>query len=166
MHSKSNALENCWGFIDSTVKPICRPEENQKVVYNGQKQVHALKYQSVVAGNGLIANLYGPGLKRGRRGQRGHNENNGPRFSRPRFRIYTGKNLKRGQRFRGPFEYKKIECSLPDFQCFSEANIVSLHPEGHFTHSKKRTRFFFEVNGIFKDFASNKGIFVKGVRDF
>ena len=60
VHSKSNALENCWGFIDGTVRLICRPEENQKVVYNGHKRVHALKYQSVVAANGLIANLYGP----------------------------------------------------------------------------------------------------------
>ena len=60
MHSKSHALENCWGFIDGTVRPICRPGENQKVVYNGHKRVHALKYQSVVAANGLVANLYGP----------------------------------------------------------------------------------------------------------
>lgn len=60
VHNKSHALENCWGFIDGTVRPICRPGENQKVVYNGHKRVHALKYQSVVAANGLIANLYGP----------------------------------------------------------------------------------------------------------
>ena len=60
VHSKSHALENCWGFIDGTVRPICRPGENQKVVYNGHKRVHALKYQSVVAANGLVANLYGP----------------------------------------------------------------------------------------------------------
>ena len=60
VYQKSNALENCWGFIDGTVRPICRPEENQRVVYNGHKRVHALKYQSVVAANGLIANLYGP----------------------------------------------------------------------------------------------------------
>ena len=60
VHAKCNALDNCWGFIDGTVRPICRPEENQKVVYNGHKRVHALKYQSVVAANGLIANLYGP----------------------------------------------------------------------------------------------------------
>ena len=60
VHAKSHALEHCWGFIDGTVRPICRPNEHQKVVYNGHKRVHALKYQSVVAANGLIANLYGP----------------------------------------------------------------------------------------------------------
>ena len=60
VHEKSDALRNCWGFVDGTVRAICRPEKNQRVVYNGHKRVHALKYQSVVAANGLIANLYGP----------------------------------------------------------------------------------------------------------
>lgn len=60
VYEKSHALENCWGFVDGTVRAICRPEVNQRVVYNGHKRVHALKYQSVVAANGLIANLYGP----------------------------------------------------------------------------------------------------------
>ena len=31
------ALSNCFGFVDSTVRPICRPGENQKIVYNGPK---------------------------------------------------------------------------------------------------------------------------------
>ena len=42
------------------MSPICRPGRNQRVVYNGHKRVHALKVQSVVAPNGLIAYLYGP----------------------------------------------------------------------------------------------------------
>ena len=42
------------------VCPICHPGEKQRVVYNGHKRVHALKFQSVaVLPNGLIANLYG-----------------------------------------------------------------------------------------------------------
>ena len=53
-------LDNCFGFVDGTVRPISRPEENQRVVYNGHKRVHALKFQSLVIPNGLIANLYGP----------------------------------------------------------------------------------------------------------
>ena len=53
-------LENCFGFIDGTVRPICRPGENQRVCYNGHKRVHALKFQAVAIPNGLIANLYGP----------------------------------------------------------------------------------------------------------
>ena len=51
---------NCWGFIDGTVRPICQPKENQRMVYNGHKRVHALKFQSIVTPNGLIANLFGP----------------------------------------------------------------------------------------------------------
>ena len=49
-----------WGFVDGTVRPICHPTKNQKVAYNGHKKVHAIKFQSVVAANGLIANLFGP----------------------------------------------------------------------------------------------------------
>ena len=51
---------DCWGFMDGTVRPICRPGKNQRVVYNGRKRIDALKFQSVVAPIGLIANLYGP----------------------------------------------------------------------------------------------------------
>ena len=61
-HDKGAALSNCWGFIDldGTVRPICRPGKRQRLVYNGHKKVHAIKFQSIVAPNGLIANLFGP----------------------------------------------------------------------------------------------------------
>ena len=58
--AKGAALDNCFGFIDGTVRPICRPGELQRVVYNGHKRVHALKFQCVALPNGLIGNLYGP----------------------------------------------------------------------------------------------------------
>ena len=32
----------------------------QRVVYNGHKCVHALKFHAIAVPNGLIANLYGP----------------------------------------------------------------------------------------------------------
>ena len=38
------ALNNCFGFVDRTVRPICRPGEHQQAVYNGHKRVHALKF--------------------------------------------------------------------------------------------------------------------------
>ena len=53
-------LNNCFGFIDGTVRPICRPAELQEVVYNGHKRVHALKFYSLTVPSGLIANLFGP----------------------------------------------------------------------------------------------------------
>jgi hypothetical protein len=32
-------LTNSFGFIDGTVRPIVRPDENQRVLYNGHKRV-------------------------------------------------------------------------------------------------------------------------------
>ena len=60
IHNRCTALENCWGFVNGPARPICKPGRNQRVVYNSHKRVHALKFQSVAAPNGLIANLYGP----------------------------------------------------------------------------------------------------------
>jgi len=60
IHQKGAALDNCWGFVDGTIRPICQPGENRRVVYNGHKRVHCLKFQSVVPPNGMIANLFGP----------------------------------------------------------------------------------------------------------
>ena len=53
-------LSNCFGFVDGTVRPITRLGENQRLLYNGHKRVHGLKFQSVVLPNGLISHLYGP----------------------------------------------------------------------------------------------------------
>ena len=60
IHTKGAPLQNCFGFIDGTVRPISRPRDNQRRVYNGHKRVHALKFQSVIIPNGLIANMYEP----------------------------------------------------------------------------------------------------------
>ena len=57
---KGAALDNCFGFIDGTVRPISKPGDMQRIVYNGHKRVHALKFQSVAIPNGLIANMFGP----------------------------------------------------------------------------------------------------------
>ena len=31
-HQRGAALSNCWGFVDSTVRPICRPGEHQRIM--------------------------------------------------------------------------------------------------------------------------------------
>ena len=59
-YNKGAPLENCVGFVDGTVRRIARPKYNQRVMYNGHKRVHAIKFQSVVLPNGLIGNLAGP----------------------------------------------------------------------------------------------------------
>lgn len=60
VHEKGGSLENCFGFIDGTLRPICRPKKLQRTMYNGHKRLHAMKFQSVYLPNGLIAHLYGP----------------------------------------------------------------------------------------------------------
>ena len=60
IHAKGAPLNNCFGFIDGTVRPISRPGQHQRIVYNGHKRVHSLKFQSVALPDGLIGNMYGP----------------------------------------------------------------------------------------------------------
>ena len=60
VYGQGAPLDNCWGFVDGTVRSVGRPGIHQRVLYNGHKRYHALKFQSVVAPNGLIANLYEP----------------------------------------------------------------------------------------------------------
>eukprot|EP00644_Phytophthora_capsici_P011366 jgi/Phyca11/119086/e_gw1.37.80.1 len=50
----------CIGFIDGTVRGFARPTRNQKQVYNGHKRKHVLKYQGVMAPDGLFIDFYGP----------------------------------------------------------------------------------------------------------
>ena len=46
---KGGALDNFFGFIDGTVRPISRPGKNQRIVYDGHKRVHELKFQSLAS---------------------------------------------------------------------------------------------------------------------
>ena len=45
IHATGAPLPNCWGFMDGTVRPVSRPGKNQRVLYNGHKRVHAIKFQ-------------------------------------------------------------------------------------------------------------------------
>ena len=60
VHARGAPLSNCWGFVDGTVCPISRPGRDQRVVYNGHKRVHAIKFQSVATPDGMVALLHGP----------------------------------------------------------------------------------------------------------
>ena len=57
---KGAALNNCFGFVDGTARPICKLGEYQRLLYNGSKRVHALKFQAVALPNDLIGHLFGP----------------------------------------------------------------------------------------------------------
>ena len=60
VHNRGAALNNCFGFVDGTVRRVCKPGQNQRVLYNGHKRVHAIKFQAVGAPNGLCISLFGP----------------------------------------------------------------------------------------------------------
>lgn len=53
-------LGGCIGFIDGTLRPMCRPVRGQRAAYNGHKRVHGIKFQSVVTPDGIISHLNGP----------------------------------------------------------------------------------------------------------
>lgn len=59
---KCGALTNVVGFIDGTVIGITRPKGSafQRVIYNGHKRKHALKYQAINAPDGLMLHVAGP----------------------------------------------------------------------------------------------------------
>ena len=58
--AKGAPLTNCWGFIDCTIRKVCRPLVSQRTLYNGHKKFHSLKYSAVKAPDGLIYHLWGP----------------------------------------------------------------------------------------------------------
>ena len=47
IHSKGAPLSNCFGFVDGTVRPICRPRKNQRIMFDGHKRMHGINFQSV-----------------------------------------------------------------------------------------------------------------------
>ncbi|CAD6982239.1 unnamed protein product [Tilletia controversa] len=57
-------LAGLWGFVDGTVCSIARPVRGQRQYYSGHKRVHGIKFQVVIAGDGLLW-IHGP--REGRR---------------------------------------------------------------------------------------------------
>jgi nuclease HARBI1 len=48
------------GFIDGTVREICKPSVLQGPLYNGKDRIHSLKYQAINSPDGIIMHLAGP----------------------------------------------------------------------------------------------------------
>ena len=40
IHDKGAPLDQCWGFIDGTARPIARPIHNPRIMYSGHKRIH------------------------------------------------------------------------------------------------------------------------------
>ena len=51
--------EYCVGFIDGTFRRCARPDVGHEHVYSGYYKSHGIKFQSVVAPNGLIVDFFG-----------------------------------------------------------------------------------------------------------
>lgn len=63
---KCQVLKNCNGFINGTVIDVARPGdyEEQESLYNGHKKKHAIKFQTIMAPNGLILHAADPYIGR------------------------------------------------------------------------------------------------------
>jgi hypothetical protein len=53
-------LDRCFGFIDGTLREVCRPSLGQRQLFSGHKRTHGLKFQSVVTPDGIIIHMSGP----------------------------------------------------------------------------------------------------------
>ena len=75
--NKGAIRSDIWGFIDGTVRGICRPTKranddeeggsynfSQQSVYCGHKRKHSLTFQAIVTPDGLVAHLFGPSAGR------------------------------------------------------------------------------------------------------
>ncbi|KAF4146458.1 DDE superfamily endonuclease [Phytophthora infestans] len=63
---KESPIKRCIVFIDGTVRAIARPARDQRECYNGHKCKHALKFQGVLAPDGIFIDFYGPVVGRRR----------------------------------------------------------------------------------------------------
>ena len=52
------------GFIDGTIRIVCRPSRYQRQAYTGYGRKHGVKFQTVVSPNGMITDLFGPIMAR------------------------------------------------------------------------------------------------------
>ncbi|KAM7313915.1 uncharacterized protein ISCGN_003702 [Ixodes scapularis] len=59
VRAKGAPLQNCWGFVDGTALPFCRPTQDQRLYFSGHKRVHAIKYQGSMCANGIIVEMNG-----------------------------------------------------------------------------------------------------------
>jgi nuclease HARBI1 len=53
-------ITDVWGFVDGTLRYMCRPNEMQEASYSGHKHTHGQKFQSIISPDGLIVSLLGP----------------------------------------------------------------------------------------------------------
>lgn len=60
MMNRGCPLDVISAIIDGTLRRNARPVRNQRIIYNGWKRVHALKYHCLVSPDGIVIHVYGP----------------------------------------------------------------------------------------------------------
>ena len=58
--AKTQARPCCVAFIDGTLRPICRPTEDQADNYSGHRKMHAIKFQGMMCPDGIFYHMAGP----------------------------------------------------------------------------------------------------------
>ncbi|PWW74667.1 hypothetical protein C7212DRAFT_209210, partial [Tuber magnatum] len=59
MIERKGVVKSVWGFIDGTIRTICRPIHHQQYYYSGYKKYHTFKFQAVMIPDGIISYLAG-----------------------------------------------------------------------------------------------------------
>jgi len=60
IQAKGAPLDLVAALIDGTLRKNARPVRNQRLVFNGWKRIHCLKYHALISPDGLIIHIYGP----------------------------------------------------------------------------------------------------------
>lgn len=60
IHEKGAPLDVVAALIDGTLQKNARPIHNQRLVFNGWKRFHCLKYHFLLTPDGMIIHVYGP----------------------------------------------------------------------------------------------------------
>lgn len=116
--TQGSPLTNCFGFLDGTVRPTCRPGGEQRIVFNGHKRVHSPKFQSVALPYGLTANLYGP--VEGRRHDAGMLKDSGLLNTHGRVTYSPGRKAL-CPHLMTPYRLGEVPVFAADMQAFNEA---------------------------------------------
>jgi hypothetical protein len=58
--SEKSGIDVVFGFLDGTVRPICRPSIGQSEFYTGKDRLHAIKFQICSTPDGIIRHIDGP----------------------------------------------------------------------------------------------------------
>jgi hypothetical protein len=57
---KGCPVDGITAIIDGTLKKVSRPSRNQRILFNGWKRIHCLKYHLLVTPDGIIIHIFGP----------------------------------------------------------------------------------------------------------